>query len=280
MIKKSPLGRGLDSLIPKNTDSRSILEVDISDIIPNQNQPRTVFDEEKLLELAQSIKEKGIIQPLIVVSTNGKYQIIAGERRWRAAGLAGLKKIPVIIKNINEEKEKLELALIENIQREDLNPVELARAYKSLLEKYHYTQEQLAQIVGKNRSTIANTLRLLTLHHKILEALSQNLISEGHARTLVGIEPSMALQLLQKILDKNLSVRELEKLVKHVTKSQENTKKKELDLFLDSIKKEIEDIFQAKVNIKPSRKGGKIELVYRNDKELNRIISLLRGEKC
>ncbi len=280
MIKKSPLGRGLDSLIPKSTDTRSVLEVDITDIIPNQNQPRVSFDDEKLLDLANSIKEKGVIQPLIVTSSNGKYQIIAGERRWRAAGIAGLKKVPVIVKSIDSEKEKLELALIENIQREDLNPVEVAKAYKSLMEKYDYTQEQLSQIVGKNRSTIANSLRLLTLHPKILEALSQNLISEGHARTLVGLESSVALQILQKIIDKKLSVRDVENLVKKLNSPKKAEKEQSVDIFIENIRREMEEILRSKINIKPSKKGGKIELIYKSSEELNRILSILRGERC
>lgn len=280
MMKKSPLGRGLDSLIPKSTDSRSVLEVDITDIIPNQNQPRISFDDEKLLDLANSIKEKGIIQPLIVTNSGGKYQIIAGERRWRAAGIAGLKKVPVIVKSIDSEKEKLELALIENIQREDLNPVEVAKAYKSLMEKYDYTQEQLSQIVGKNRSTIANSLRLLTLHPKILEALSQNLISEGHARSLVGLESSVALQILQKIIDKKLSVRDVENLVKKMNSPKKVKKEESVDIFIENIRREMEEILKSKINIKPSKKGGKIELIYKSSDELNRILSILRGERC
>jgi len=200
MIKKNPLGRGLETLIPKTVDSKNITEIDILDIIPNTDQPRSKFDDEKLLELADSIKQKGIIQPIIVTPCNDKYQLIAGERRWRAAGIAGLKKIPAIIKVIGNENEKLELAIIENIQREDLNPVELAKAYRALMEKYSYTQEQLSSIVSKNRSTITNTLRLLNLDDKILDALSQNLITEGHARALIGLDRSDALLLLQKLI--------------------------------------------------------------------------------
>ncbi|MEF3255208.1 MAG: ParB/RepB/Spo0J family partition protein [Deferribacterales bacterium] len=282
MMKKNPLGRGLESLIPKSADSKNVIEVDITDIVPNKDQPRTSFNDEKLMELAESIKQKGIIQPLIVANNNGKYQIIAGERRWRAAGIAGLKKIPVIVKNINNENEKLELAIIENIQREDLNPVELARAYKSLIEKYNYTQEQLSTIVGKNRSTIANSLRLLSLNHKILEALSQDLISEGHARVLIGLEDQTALSILQKIISNKLSVRETEKLVKKVKNVNiTKTSKKEVeDIFIQNLKNELEDILKTKVKINHSPKGGKIEFIYKNNEDLNRIINLLRGEKC
>jgi ParB family chromosome partitioning protein len=281
MIKKSPLGRGLDSLIPKSNDTKSVMELDITDVVPNRNQPRTSFDDEKLLELANSIREKGIIQPLIVTySDNGKYQIIAGERRWRAAGIAGLKKVPVIIKSVKNDKEKLELALIENIQREDLNPVEIAKAYKFLMESYDYTQEQLSQIVGKNRSTVANSLRLLNLHPKILDALSQNLITEGHARSLIGVEESIALQILQKIIDKNLSVREVEALVKKINNPKKQSKLDEKDIFLKTIEDELEEILLTKVSIKPSKKGGKIELIYKNNDDLNKILTVLRGERC
>jgi len=281
MIKKSPLGRGLDSLIPKSNDTKSVMELDITDVVPNRNQPRTSFDDEKLLELANSIREKGIIQPLIVTySDNGKYQIIAGERRWRAAGIAGLKKVPVIIKSVKNDKEKLELALIENIQREDLNPVEIAKAYKFLMESYDYTQEQLSQIVGKNRSTVANSLRLLNLHPKILDSLSQNLITEGHARSLIGVEESIALQVLQKIIDKNLSVREVEALVKKINNPKKQSNSDEKDIFLKTIEDELEEIFLTKVSIKPSKKGGKIELTYKNNDQLNKILTVLRGERC
>ncbi|MCA1927276.1 MAG: ParB/RepB/Spo0J family partition protein [Calditerrivibrio sp.] len=281
MIKKNPLGRGLESLIPKSSEAKNISEIDIVDIVPNKDQPRRSFDDEKLIELAESIKQKGVIQPLLVTQINGKYQIIAGERRWRAAGMAGLKKIPAIVKNIDNENERLELAIIENIQREDLNPLELARAYKGLIDKYNYTQEQLSNIVSKSRATITNSLRLLTLNEKILEALSQNLISEGHARTLIGLETPDALTILQKIITHNLSVRETERLVKKL-KNKHNTpeevSKKDEDIFIKSIKNEIEDIFKTSVRIKHSGKGGKIELIYKSNEDLNRIISIIRGE--
>ncbi|ADR19213.1 ParB/RepB/Spo0J family partition protein [Calditerrivibrio nitroreducens] len=280
MIKKSPLGRGLDSLIPKSADTKSVLEVDIDEIVPNKEQPRVSFEEEKLKELANSIKEKGIIQPLIVTNVGGRYQIIAGERRWRAAGMAGLKKVPVIVKSVENDREKLELALIENLQREDLNPVEVAKAYKLLIEKYDYTQEQLAQIVGKNRSTVANSLRILNLHPKIIEALSQNLITEGHARSLIGLESSVALQVLQKIIDKGLTVREVEKLVKNINNPKRLNENRGNDLFIESIKKEMEEIFKTKIQIKPARKGGKIELIYKSNEELNTILAIIRGERC
>lgn len=281
MIKKNPLGRGLESLIPKSSESKNVSEIDITDIVPNKDQPRRSFDDEKLIELAESIKQKGVIQPLLVTQINGKYQIIAGERRWRAAGMAGLKKVPAIVKHIDNENEKLELAIIENIQREDLNPVELARAYKSLIDKYNYTQEQLSNIVSKSRATITNSLRLLTLNEKILEALYQNLISEGHARTLIGLETPVALTILQQIITQNLSVRETEKLVKKFkNKSDIESKesKKDEDIFIKSIKNEIEEIFKTEIRIKHSGKGGKIELIYKSNEDLNRIISIIRGE--
>lgn len=278
MIKKNPLGRGLETLIPKTVDSKNITEIDILDIIPNSDQPRSKFDDEKLLELADSIKQKGVIQPIIVTPCNGKYQLIAGERRWRAAGIAGLKKIPAIVKDIGNENEKLELAIIENIQREDLNPVELAKAYRALMEKYSYTQEQLSSIVSKNRSTITNTLRLLNLDDKILDALSQDLITEGHARALIGIDRSDALLLLQKIIKSNLTVRDTENLVRKLKKSPLIKKNTEHNPFYISLKNEIEEILRTEINIKPSKKGGKIELIYKNDEDLHRIIAFLRGE--
>ena len=186
--KKRPLGRGIEALIPKNTETKPVTEIDIVDILPNNDQPRKSFDKDKLNELVESIRQKGVIQPILVHKEGRRYIIIAGERRWRAAGLAGLKKIPAVVKEINTEKERLELAIIENIQREDLNSVELAKAYKSLIDTYGYTQEKLATHMGKSRSSIANTIRLLNLPNEVLDAIKSEKISEGHARTLITLD--------------------------------------------------------------------------------------------
>lgn len=281
-MRKNPLGRGLESLIPKDNSAnrKSPIELDITDIVPNEKQPRRIFDSEKLNELAESIKSKGLIQPIVVTKHEDKYLIIAGERRWRACGLAGLKKIPVIIKDINDEKERLELALIENIQREDLNPIEVANAYKSLMEKFSYTQEELSKIVGKSRSAVANILRLLKLPHEITEALSKNIISEGHARALLGLDDHLkVMEAFNTVVKKKLSVRETENLVKRIkTSPAKKMENSGADIFVESIKKEFESFFKTKVNIRTGKKGGTIEIKYSSNEELDTIINHLRGQ--
>lgn len=279
-MKKSPLGRGLESLIPKGESTqKSPVEVDITDIIPNSEQPRQKFDSEKLVELAESIKSKGLIQPIIVTKQGEKYVIIAGERRWRACGLAGLKKIPVIVKDINDDKERLELALIENIQREDLNSVEVAVAYKNLIEKFGYTQEELAKIVGKSRSAVANLLRLLKLPKEVINSLTENEITEGHARALLGLEEKDdILNVLRIVVKRKLSVRETERLIQRVKK--EGIKKESFqkrDVFIDALEKEFEEFFKTKVNIKQKKNGGTIEIKYTSNDELNTILEMIRG---
>jgi ParB family chromosome partitioning protein len=279
-MKKSPLGRGLESLIPKGESTqKSPVEVDITDIIPNSEQPRQKFDSEKLIELAESIKSKGLIQPIIVTKQGEKYVIIAGERRWRACGLAGLKKIPVIVKDINDDKERLELALIENIQREDLNSVEVAVAYKNLIEKFGYTQEELAKIVGKSRSAVANLLRLLKLPKEVINSLSENEITEGHARALLGLEEKDdILNVLRIVVKRKLSVRETERLIQRVKKEGiEKESFQERDVFIDALEKEFEEFFKTKVNIKQKKNGGTIEIKYTSNDELNTILEMIRG---
>ena len=279
-MKKSPLGRGLESLIPKGESTQKApVEIDITDIIPNSEQPRQKFDSEKLMELAESIKSKGLIQPIIVSKQGDKYIIIAGERRWRACGLAGLKKIPVIVKNINDDKERLELALIENIQREDLNPVEVAVTYKNLIEKFGYTQEELSKIVGKSRSAVANILRLLKLPKEVISSLSENEITEGHARALLGLEEKDdILNIFRIVLRRKLSVRETERLIQRVKKGEIKKENfQERDIFIDALEKEFEEFFKTKVNIKTKKSGGTIEIKYMSNDELNTILEMIRG---
>jgi ParB family chromosome partitioning protein len=278
--KKRPLGRGIEALIPKNTDSKPVTEIDIVDIMPNKEQPRKSFDKDKLNELVESIRKKGVIQPILVYRDGRRYVIIAGERRWRAAGLAGLKKIPAVIKNIESEKERLELAIIENIQREDLNPVELAKAYKNLTDRYGYTQEELASIMGKSRSSVTNTMRILTLPDEVLEAIQTKKITEGHARTLITLDSvEEILILLKEIIRKELSVRETEKLIKSVkNKTKQKKEENKPNIFLEELKNELEKKFNTKINIKNKKKGGIIEIKYSSGDEFERIISVLRGE--
>ncbi|KAA0257754.1 ParB/RepB/Spo0J family partition protein [Deferribacter autotrophicus] len=283
MSKRNPLGRGLESLIPSkndNKDERKIVkEIDVVDIKPNENQPRKIFDREKLEELAASIKSKGVIQPILVERVENGYVILAGERRWRAAALAGLKKIPAIVIDKTTEQEKIEIGLIENIQRESLNPVELAEAFKTLMERYGYTQEQVASIVGKSRAAVANTLRLLNLDEKSFQALKEGHISEGHARALLGIEDiEYRLYVLKEIIEKNLSVRDVEKLVKRKNKKVQNKDEQSKDVFIMALEEELENYFKTKIDIKMKKKGGAIVINFNSSDELDRIINILRGE--
>lgn len=290
---KQPLGRGLDSLIPRGAPVQNpaggaggLLEIDLTEIIPNDNQPRKIFDSELLNELAESIKEKGVIQPVILTKVEGldKYMIIEGERRWRASGLAGKKTIPAILRKSETPKERLELALITNAQREDLNPVELAHAYSKLMDEYGYRQEDLGAIMGRSRSAVANRLRLLTLPQEVLEALQAKLITEGHARTILSIGDKGAQMIfLKEIIDKSLSVRDAEKLVKKFKDGipQKAVAKPVADKsHMTGIVSEIESFFKSKVNIKEKEKGGVIEIKYNSDDELDTIIKKIRGEVC
>ena len=214
---KKPLGRGLDSLIPRSSEeaqakhsgvvTSNFFELGLSEIVPNDNQPRRVFDKELLEELAESIKLKGVIQPIIVTKLDsGKYMIIEGERRWRASGIAGRQSIPVVVRNTDTAKERLELALITNAQREDLNPVELAVAYKKLMDEHSYKHEDLGVIVGKSRSAVTNRLRLLNLPKEVLDLIENKKISEGHARALLTLEDKAEIiRIAHLITEKNLS---------------------------------------------------------------------------
>lgn len=235
--KKTGLSRGLESLIPQgimedidkdNNNEKSTGEtiVKLSQIEPNRNQPRKNFNEDSLQELADSIKQFGIIQPLIVQKKDNYYEIIAGERRWRAARIAGVKEVPVIIKDFSEQ-EVMEIAIIENIQREDLNPIEEAQAYKRLLEEYNLKQDEVAERVSKSRAAVTNSMRLLKLSEKVQEMLIDEMISSGHARALLAIEDEeMQYNLAVKVMDEKLSVRETEKLVKSINNPKKATEKK------------------------------------------------------
>ncbi len=292
MSMKKPLGRGLDSLIPrssgeaheKNTGvvTSNFFELSLSEIIPNDNQPRTVFDETLLKELAESIKLKGVIQPIIVTKAlNGKYMIIEGERRWRASGLAGKKTIPVVVRNTETPKERLELALITNAQREDLNPVELASAYKKLMEEHNYKHEDLGVIIGKSRSAVTNRLRLLNLPKSVISLIESKQISEGHARALLSIDgDSEKIRIAHMIVDKNLSVRDVENIIKSLSQKKKPKEAVKTDANITNLAKEMEVFFNSKVNIKPSNKGGVINIKYNSDDELDTIIKKIRGEQC
>lgn len=281
-IKKNPLGRGLDSLIPRtqkpsseNTDK--FTKVDITDISANDKQPRRDFDPEALEALTHSVKTKGIMQPLVVSKRDKGYMLISGERRLRAAGLAGLKEVPVVIIEMPEENDRLELALIENTQRDDLKPLELADAYKELIEKGNYIQEDVAKITGKSRSAVANTLRLLDLPEDVKQALETRRISEGHARVFLTLAPEHVRKLLNMVINKRLSVRQTEALAKALSSGEKPIVEESADM--EALRGEIEEYLGSKVRIKKGKKeSGTIEIKYTSGEELDKIVNKLRGE--
>ncbi|GFR35097.1 ParB/RepB/Spo0J family partition protein [Thermobrachium celere] len=275
--KKSALGRGLGALIPEveKNETEGIKEVDINDIFPNEEQPRKNIDNEKIEQLAQSIKEHGIIQPIIVKKDGDFYKIIAGERRWRAARLAGLKKVPIIEKEISE-KEAMEISLIENIQREDLNPIEEALAYKKLIDEFGLTQEELANRLGKSRPAITNSLRLLSLDKRVIDMILNQDITEGHGKIIAGIDDKdKQYEIAIKVVNEGLNVRQTEKLIQSINviknkKEKNNTK----DIYIKDIEERLKNIFGTKVSINKGRKKGKIEIEYYSDEDLQRILDL------
>ncbi|MBM7686044.1 MAG: ParB family transcriptional regulator, chromosome partitioning protein [Epulopiscium sp.] len=280
-MAKRGLGKGLSALIsdlPEESSVGQIKIVPINEIEPNKEQPRKNFDEEKLEELSQSIKEHGIIQPLIVKKQGGFYVIVAGERRWRAARMAGLSEVPVIIQDYSND-EVMEISLIENLQREDLNPIEEAKAYETLIHSFSLKQEEVAKRVGKSRSAIANTLRLLQLDESIQELLVRGSISEGHARALLAL-PGKEEQIIvvDKILKDNLSVRETEKLIKDILEKPRKKKKNEaMPPIFKEIENKMKNILGTKVQITKGRKKGKIEIEYYSDEDLERILYLIQS---
>lgn len=286
MAMKKGLGKGLDSMIPekktkaemKEVEDKSLTEIKISEIDPNMGQPRKKFDEDELLELAESIKIHGVIQPIILTKRGKRYEIIAGERRWRASKLAGLTKIPAVIREYTD-KEIMEVSLIENIQRQDLNPIEEALAFKNLIDEHKMKQDNLAERVSKSRSTITNALRLLKLDDKVKAMLAEGLISTGHARALLTIEDKNKQQALAvKIFDEKLSVREAEKLVKQILENKEPKKEEKPSekLIYKKLEDSLKSIIGSKVSIKGRDNGkGKIEIDYYSIEELDRITELL-----
>ena len=279
MAKRKALGRGLSALFPDtviaDTD-KGFFYCPIESISPNPHQPRQNFSDSELIELADSIKEKGVIQPILVSRTKDGFQLIAGERRWRAAQKAGLDKIPVLIRDVSPA-ETLELALIENIQRKDLNPIEESSAYQELVEKFHFTQEALSKRVGKDRSTIANFLRLLKLPAIIQQDLIDGRLTAGHARVLVAMEPlSVQLEIRDRIIKKSLSVRQTEDLVKKiVTLKKPKSPKTEIDHYIDSLSKDLQKSLGTKVIIRRKGKKGKIIIDFYSDEDLSRLIDHL-----
>lgn len=257
-------------------------KIRLSRIEPNRDQPRKDFDEEQLNELAESIRQYGILQPLLVQKKGDMYEIIAGERRWRAAKLAGLKEVPVVVREYSEQQ-AVEIALIENVQREDLNPIEEALAYQRLMQEFHLKQEEIAERVSKNRSTITNSMRLLNLNPEVQQMLVNNEITSGHARALLSIDNQEAqVKLAKQIVKEQMSVRQVEKAVKLLEKTPREKKKKQTDEALELIFRNLEDrmktVMGTKVNISRKDKNkGRIEIEYYSESELERIVELIES---
>lgn len=290
-MAKRGLGKGLDSLIPSNVMEQPVKQVSptnenaksddgattvkITMVEPNREQPRKNFDEDSLQELADSIKQFGLLQPILVQDRKTYFEIVAGERRWRAAKLAGLKEVPVIIRNLTEQ-EIVEISLIENIQREDLNPIEEAQAYKRLLTEFNLKQDEVAERVSKSRTAVTNSMRLLKLCDKVQKMIVDGMISTGHARALISIEdPEEQYLIAQKIFDEKLSVREVEKLVKNLHKEpkQKKPENKTLLAIYNEISEKLKQSLSTKVSISAKENGsGKIEIEFYNHEDLDRLI--------
>lgn len=294
--QRKGLGKGLDSIIPKTSEKSTASKaqknenavedavyMDINKVEPNREQPRKKFEEDALLELAESVKKHGVLQPLLVQKRDDYYEIIAGERRWRASKMAGLKKVPVIIKNLSEQ-EIMEISLIENIQREDLNPIEEAQAYRRLIDEFKLKQDDVADRVSKSRTAVTNAMRLLKLNDKVQQMVIDEMLSTGHARALLGIEDQEKQYLIaQKVFDEKMTVRETEKLVKNLQneKKPSSSEKKKLSPQLEAVYRDLEEqlktILGTKVAISAKdEKTGKLEIEYFSAEELDRIIDLIR----
>lgn len=288
-MAKRGLGKGLDSLIPSNMmepahitereeqekDGDGIVNVKITKVEPNREQPRKNFDEDSLQELSESIKQFGLLQPILVQDRTTYYEIVAGERRWRAAKIAGLKEVPVIIRNLTDQ-EIVEISLIENIQREDLNPIEEAQAYKRLLTEFNLKQDEVAEKVSKSRTAVTNSMRLLKLCEEVQKMVVDGMISTGHARALISIEnPEEQYMIAQKIFDEKLSVREVEKLVKNLGKPTREPKaeNKTLEAIYNDITERLRQSLSTKVSINAKENGaGKIEIEFYNHEDLDRLL--------
>lgn len=281
-MPKKGLGRGLNSLFdeaPTEEENDNVISLKINSIEPNKNQPRKQFDKEKLEALTESIKEHGLIQPIIVVKNNDMYKIVAGERRWRAAKKAGLSEIPVVIRNYTDS-EIAQIALIENLQREDLNPIEEAIGYQTLINDFNMTQEAVSSRIGKSRSAIANSIRLLSLDPPIQAKLISGEISSGHARALLSIENTdIRMTVLENILSKGLNVRQTEALAKQLQNAKPEREKPVIDeqvrAQLDEIENGLSSRFGTKVKLLHNNKRGKIEIEYFGNDDLERILNIL-----
>jgi ParB family chromosome partitioning protein len=290
MKKKQALGKGIRALIPEekiivneeNGSKEYVLELDINKIKPNTDQPRKHFDREKLDELAASIREHGIIQPLVLRKKNNHYLIVAGERRWRASKQLGLATVPAIIKDLPEE-EVMEIALIENIQRENLNAIEEAHGYQTLMDTFKLTQGEVGIKLGKSRVAVTNTLRLLNLPEEIQDAIISGALSSGHGRAILGLKkPKQQLEMLSVILTKNLTVRETEEFVKNFKVNKEKSVKvvkKDKDPYITAIEEKLQEKYQTRVNLKHKKDKGKIEIEYYSLDELQGLLERLGYEE-
>lgn len=291
--KKNGLGKGLDSLIADKVNKPGAAKVaetkepgtdatmmNINKVEPNRDQPRKKFDEDALLELSESIKQFGVLQPLLVQKRDDYYEIIAGERRWRAAKLAGIKEVPVIVKQLTEQ-EIMEISLIENIQREDLNPIEEALAYKRLLTEFNLKQDEVAERVSKSRTAVTNAMRLLKLDDRVQQMVIDEMLTTGHARAIIGIEdPEKQYITAQKIFDEKLSVREVEKLVKDLHKPPKPPKEenKTLQAIYQEISERLKQSLSTKVSVSAKQNGaGKIEIEFYNHEDLERLLERITG---
>jgi ParB family chromosome partitioning protein len=276
--KRKALGKGLSALISEDlnkADDKNIVEIDLNLIEPNPNQPRKTFDIDKIQELADSIKEHGLIQPVIVKKVEDNYQLIAGERRWRACIELGMDKISAIVRDL-DNKSQTEIALIENIQREDLNPIDEGVAYELLIERYALTQEELSKIVGKSRVYVTNILRLLKLADKVKEKIKTGDISQGHGKILVGLSENRQYQLVNRIIKEKLSVRELEKIVKNL--KNEPAKRKKIPVkepYILNLEEELQSALNTDIKIKNKGKKKKIEIFFNDDDQLDNIYKIL-----
>lgn len=283
MNRKVVLGRGLEALIPKSergqaTDDSTYRTIPLNLIVPNPVQPRRKFDEESLQELSESLKTQGVLQPVVVKKEGLEFILIAGERRYRAARLSGMKEIPAVVLRDKDESEMLQMALVENMQREDLNPLEMAAAFRQLMDEAGLTQNQLASQIGKSRAAVANILRLLTLPEKIKEMLRDGQLSEGHARAILALDTDVAqIRLAERIINEKLSVRGAEESVKRVRK-RKLIPKKRIPILME-VENYLKQLLATAVKIKPGLKRGRIEIEYYGDEDLDRILELFKKIK-
>lgn len=283
--KKKGLGRGFDAIFADNaveeiSETQSAVKLKLTDIEPNRNQPRKNFDEEALADLAHSIELHGVLQPLLVrPCPNGSYQLVAGERRWRASRMAGLTEVPVVIKELTDAQ-VAELALVENLQREDLDPIEEALGFKELSEKYEYTQEEISNLVGCSRPAIANALRLLTLPEEVIALISEKKLSPGHARAVMTIEDdALKIRVANTAVKEGLSVRDTERLARSLVKEPAKGKRtKKRDPYYDEVELSLSEVLKRKVRVTKSSKNGKLEIEFFDDEDLKKLLKIFDDE--